>query len=256
MGTRLFINIIAKRILVIPAFYLPVIVSSSIFSQTAQAPALLQEYLSSNDPIDTKITKLIDLAETDKAAGNSLEAIEKLQVALVIQEYEKPSPATSFNLYLNAGDLCTQIDPGFANMFYGQAIKIGNVINDLKQADMMRLYSNQAGVFMDLNKPDSALLAYRHALRFAKQNGSHSHVSALNNLGVYYKNILQPDSARHFLAEALRKMGDTSMHLMLFCAIRDNIAQLDYAEGAYQNAYRTFLYNDSVYSQQGIIHHK
>jgi len=208
---------------------------------------LFQKYLSATQNIDESILELIELSQKDHGNKNTVEALRKIQIALIL-ENQLPYP-DSVTFYLNgfAGDLIRTINPRYSLGFYKKATAIISLVKFLPHADIFNMYTNRAGVHRLLMERDSATWYFRKAMNEAILVSQPATSSSYNNLGVYYQGIEKFDSARVYFEKAKSTLADPKDQINLYCAIMDNLAQLDMHDGEYKNPLKTFLYNDSVY---------
>jgi hypothetical protein len=93
------------------------------------------------------------------------------------------------------------------------------------------------------------------AIHEAVDDSQEAQASAHNNLGVFYFEQSQFDSAHHYFQKAHFLLGSSRKEMGLYCAILDNIAQIEMQKDNWSSALRTFLHNDSVYVVRR-LHHK
>jgi hypothetical protein len=208
---------------------------------------LLRKFLSPPGHEDEYIMELIDLAKKDNQEGHTLDRFYKIQVALILeQQLAKPSKA-AFELNKYAGEIIRNFDLTYALEFYQKATVIADALPEIPDKDKFTVYTNRAGIHNLLHQENEALEWFRKAIVMASHDNLTSLASACNNLGTFYQDQQQPDSARYYFQKALTLLAQPEKNVNLISAIKDNIAQLDMAEHHYQEAYRTFLHNDSLY---------
>lgn len=211
---------------------------------------LLRKFLTSPGHEDEKIMELIGLAKEDKQEGRNLESIHKIQVALILeQQLAKPSRAT-FELNKYAGEIVRNFDPEYALEFYQKATFIADALPEILDKEKFSVFTNLAGIHNVLHQQQAALEWYKRAIVMASHDNPTSLASAYNNLGIFYEDQQQQDSARYFFQKALALLPQPEKNINLISAIKDNLAQLDMTEHHYPDAYRTFLRNDSLYQQK------
>ncbi len=200
-----------------------------------------------SDTVSEKIYQLHLLASRQRDQGDMMESIRSIQKGLVLQEGVKPT-IQGFGLCVYAGNVIAPLSERYGLEFYKRATTMVPYLDKEAIPGIFSLYTTMAGAYYKLQQPDTALLYHRKAIAVADQDMYVSKASARNNLGVFYSNIKQDDSARYYFIQALDLLGDRKNHIGLYCAIQDNIAQLSIRQGKYQTAYQTFSYNDSVYT--------
>ena len=213
---------------------------------------LLQTYLQSSLSIPDRICELQVQARQDRDHGDVLKAIQKIQVALILEK-ELPVPEQeSFSLNVFAGQTMAENDLRFALEFYKKACEIVRYLEPPVMADLFNLYTNRAGIHQKLDEPDTALYYFHKAIAVAKLTGQMAFTSSCNNLGVFFLHEEKYDSASHYLELALDILADRENGIMMYCAIRDNQAQLAIHNHDFKTALKTFEYNDSVYSLRDV----
>ncbi|HJW28670.1 MAG TPA: hypothetical protein VJ508_05390, partial [Saprospiraceae bacterium] len=222
---------------------------SLAFAAADSNQSVVQTYLASPGSEDEKIMELISLAKMDQSKGHNLEAIHKIRIALILEQQSgKPSKAT-YQLNLFAAEIVRTFDPEYALEFYKKATAISDQLAEIPDKDRFVLYTNRAGMHNAVNGKADAILWFRRAIVMAEKDNPISMVSAFNNVGVFYKDENQSDSARFYFQKALVQLSDPENNISLWCAIRDNLAQLDMRDHHFEKAYPIFLYNDSVYEK-------
>lgn len=151
--------------------------------------------------------------------------------------------------------MIASMDYRYALNFYRRATWIADHVKGLDPSGVFTLYANRAGVHALVLEPDSALYFLRKAIIVSKEDSHDAEVSAYNNLGVFYLGKMQYDSAAMYFNRALDLMGNRKEKMGLYCAIRDNLAQLDVIHHRFQPALATFIFNDSVYTARK-LHNK
>jgi hypothetical protein len=206
---------------------------------------LLDEYLHTPGDPEMKVAQLLKEARDENPAERSLETIYKLQVALILAEELEPSPLT-FELNFFMGSVFAHLNKEYALAFIDKSVAIAQhaVIAPGRKFD---LFTNKAGMHVSLMEYDSARLYFQRAIDEAVLENATAHASAMNNLGVFFFDTHWYDSARICFEEALRLPEDATRDMVLYCAIRDNLAQLDIKANDFLSALKTFEYNDSVY---------
>ncbi len=212
--------------------------------------ALLNKYLSSKADVDSKIVELISLSETDEGEHLTVDALHKVQIALILEKQLKEPDLVSFQLNDYAGSMIHGINERYALDFYKKATSIISKVNEIPPNKRFNLYTNRAGIHAHLMELDSAIFYYRRAMLEAKKDSPSAEASSINNIGVFYQNTGRPDSAGINFQKALKKLGAKETQIVLYCAIKDNLAQLNILKGDYQSAIATFQFNDSVYSSR------
>ena len=176
--------------------------------------------------------------------------LQKMQEGMLLERLlPHPSQAT-FDFNLAVGSMLAGMDYRYALNFYRRATSISEQVDGLNPSGLFTLYSNRAGLHSLMMEYDSSVYFHRKAILIARLDSPDAEASASNNLGVFYLNRQQYDSAGVYFAKALELMGNRRQVMGLYCAIRDNLAQLDVLHGRLAEALSTYLYNDSVYTQR------
>ncbi|HEX5111923.1 MAG TPA: hypothetical protein VFV79_03695 [Saprospiraceae bacterium] len=213
---------------------------------------LLQTYLNSTLSIPELICELQIQARQDRDHGDVLKAIQKIQVALMLEKELQVPEQESFSLNVFAGQTMAENDLHFALEFYKKACEIVPYLEMPILADLFNLYTNRAGIHQKLAEPDTALYYFHKAIAVAKMTGQMAFVSSYNNLGVFLLNEEKYDSAKYYFELALQILADRNQSIMMFCAIQDNLAELAILENDYAAALKTYQFNDSVYIARNI----
>lgn len=213
-------------------------------TSTPQNNELFKKYLGDKSDPEVKITEILTLAQEDSRKGLKSEALQKLQIALVLEkQISQPSPIL-FDLNLWAGEFVATIYKGYALKYFEKATAVSEKVKDISSFTMAHMFTNRAGIHQYLMQLDSADHYYRKALEFASPYGE---ASALNNLGYFFSHTGAPDTARYYFEKALLKHGKRESDIGLYCSIIENIAHLDVVNGNYDQALQTYRFNDSVY---------
>ncbi len=208
---------------------------------------LLHTYLNASGSVDKRIFELIELAKNDYTGKNSLNALHKIQIALILEKQLPYPDSASFYLNVFASDVIRTINMRYALEFVKKATEVIKNVNCLPPTDIFNIYTNRAGIHSQLLENDTAVYYFRKAMDAARQDSRNAFSSSHNNLGVFYQKLEKYDSARVYFEKAKTILGDYNQQINLYCAIMDNLAQLDMVNGEYRNPLKTFIFNDSVY---------
>lgn len=211
------------------------------------ADAVYKKYLSDKGDPEKKITELIFLANQDIDRKNLPEGLRKLQVALLLSARIENPGLPVFELYNYTASAVGSISKGHALQFLKYATLLAERSDAIPASRLFDLYTNSAGSHQYLMEYDSARFYYYKAIQAAKLDNHVSEASTYNNLGFFYAARNMPDSARIAYQKALHVLGDKSEHLELYASIKENIAQLDFLAGMYEEAFHTYLMIDSIY---------
>ena len=214
---------------------------------------LLDKYLTSGGTPEDKISNIILDAKMDADSGKVLEALKKIQIALLLEKQVPHPGREAFELNAFAAAITSRIDPRYGLVFYRKATRMIPYIQSMDPPAVFILYTDRAGVHAGLMENDSALFYYRLAMKASVHDSRTALISSYNNLGVFYHKMFQYDSAKYYFDLALK--NTTPAEAGLYCAILDNLAQLDVLDKNYEPALQTFRYNDSVYLSRG-VHNK
>ena len=179
-----------------------------------------------------------------------LEAIKQIQFGLMLQDQMSKPSLEAFELNVYAGNLISPMDARYGLEFFKRATAMVPELGEEAIPGIFSMYTTRAGRHYELHEYDTAIVYYRKAINVASLDSRISQVSANNNLGVFYNDIAEYDSARYYLYKALDMLGDRNNHIVMYCAIQDNLAQLSIHEGKYEPALNTFRYNDSLYFER------
>lgn len=233
--------------------YLPVIWAQDHFdlndddTSRGNQEALLNKYLTSKADIDSKIEELILLAQKDDGERLTVDALHKIQIALILEKQLKEPDYVSFQLNDYAGSMIHGLNERYALDFYRKATSIIPKVSEIPPDKKFNLYTNRAGIHTRLMEYDSAVFYYRRAILEARNDSPSAEASSMNNMGVFYENTGNIDSAGFYFQKALQMLGGSEKQIVLYCAIKDNLAQLNILQGNYRSAIATFLFNDSVF---------
>ncbi len=208
---------------------------------------LISKYLLEDGDVHEKIEELIALARNDEGQGRKLDALRKIQAALILQKRIQKPDSIVFELNLAAGDMISLLDGRYALGFYQAATELLERVPSIDNNRRFFFYTNRAGVHVRLTENDSSIYYYKKALDVAKTIGRVSESSALNNIGFFYNHAYQYDSAEAYFHRAIHILGNPQNDIILYCAIRDNLAELFENEKDFTSALAIYQYNDSVF---------
>ena len=218
------------------------------YVSNAETKQLFDKYLRTPDSADEKIDELVTLAKKDglNTAGN---AMLKLQAALMLEQYvARPGKAT-FGLNVSLGQIFSGLNPSTAIFFYRKALAISNASPKIIPDERYFLLGALGGQFANLKNSDSTL-AYYH---LAEEEGAKTpkinvaRASIANNIGFYFGRIGRHDSAMAYFNNALALLGNIQNDPILYCSVRDNVAEEKELAGNEAEAVGTYRFNDSVY---------
>lgn len=215
-----------------------------------EAAELLKKYLSTTDNAEAKVKELLTLVEQDLKFYDDISAINKLQVALLLEDYIAPNSLTTLDLNRQMGVIATRINKRYALYFLKRAVNICYHLKDAKASNRREMMGMIAGLHTNLNEPDSALYWYRKSLAETKDLNAVSHASSLNNIGFFYSKTNQPDSAMAYYEDALTTLGGIQPDTILYCSIRDNIAQEREKRKDYAFALEVYQFNDQIFTEK------
>ena len=218
--------------------------------------SLYQRFLANPGNEDAKLKELKTLADKDNSEGRILDAIQKIQLGLVVEEQQAVPTRATFDFNVFAGDMIRTVDKRYSLEFYKKATNLIPLLPSLDPSAKFFLYSNRAGIHMTLKEFTEARDWYKKSLQAAIEDNPISIASAYNNLGVYFIEQQQYDSAEFFLVKCLDLLENKNMVLPLYCAANDNLAQIAIAHRQYDKALQTFQFNDSVYFRTKESFHK
>ena len=209
--------------------------------------ALLRRYLSTTDSAELKIRDLLDQVKVDED-NNYVTKINKLRIALVLEDYAPPNSTTTLALNRTMGFAVAPLNNLYAQFLLKKAIRISFA---LKQAgtDRLDLYGAVAGLAFKAGEQDSALYYYRCSMMEARVIDAVGYASSLNNIGVFYSKVSNYDSAMVYYQMALDALGQIDLHPILFCSIHDNMAQGYERQGDYQRALQIYQFNDRIFTK-------
>jgi tetratricopeptide (TPR) repeat protein len=214
--------------------------------------ALIREYLVRTDSAEIKIHRLTEEARTAIGLGQYQEAMQKFQVALLLDELISDRGVISYKLHHAVGEMYAQINPQYALQFFQQAISIARSAAITDESEKFVLLTKMAGVFKRLDRHDSATYYHRLAMHQAYSDSPAAVISSNNNFGVYWLDREQLDSAAHYFHVALDLLKDTSDLIVLYCSIRDNLASIAARANNYQFMHDVYAFNDSVFASRGL----
>lgn len=222
-------------------------------SRRENQSALLRDvHLQYPDSIESGIRYLMRQAKQRNKQGLYLDALNSLQLALVLEEYVAPNTQTVFDLNNFMGRVLADFSPRYALLFMKKAVTITRIRPELdKHKERFQMLGVIAGLHNTLTETDSARFWYRQALSeaYARCNAP-GQASALNNLGFFYSELGHADSAMYYFQFALRTLGSIKLDTMLYCSISDNIAQEHERKGDYGFAIRTYRLHDTIFSRR------
>lgn len=204
---------------------------------------LYNKYLNTKGDPEEKIGELISLAQNDP---DEFSGLRKVQIALLLANQVKPSNLT-FELNVYTGIHISRISKGYALEFFENATDIANRIEGISAWQKFNMYTNRAGVHHYLMEGDSAKYFYYQAINQARMHDHISESSSYNNLGIFYSETGENDSARIYYQKALVTLNKMEDDYNLYSAILDNVAQLNVQEENYHEALKAFWFNDSIY---------
>jgi len=208
---------------------------------------LLQTYLTRSGSLQHRIHELYKLAKSDKDQGDVLKALQKVQVAMILDDELREPSIESFDLYFFAAQLMAYSDLRYSLEFFRKACDLIPLLKEPNKSDVFSLLTNRAGVHGMVHEPDSALYYFHQAIKAARDDSPSAQVSSYNNLGVFFLNAGKLDSAKYYFTRARQMLSEQKEDIMLLCAIKDNLAQLAIHDHDYLSALTTFQYNDSIY---------
>jgi len=209
---------------------------------------LLRKYLSTTDSAEWKIKDLLAQAQVDEKNGDYVSKINKLRIALVLEDYAPKNTPTMMELNRNMGFAVAQINIPYAQFLLKKAIQISYAFKDGFEPRQV-LFGAVAGLCLKAGEPDSAFYFYRRSLTENRGLKIVGYASSLNNIGVFYSQTSQYDSAMVYYQMALNVLGGIDMDRGLYCSIQDNIAQERERLGDYQFAFRVYQFNDKVFTR-------
>lgn len=215
--------------------------------ETAQ---LLKKYLSTTDNAEAKVKELVTQVRKDLNLYDDISAINKLQVALLLEDYIVPNSLLAIDLNRQMGLVASNINKRYALYFLKKAIRLCYNVKEAKQSNRLEMMGMVAGLHANLNEPDSALYWYRKSLSEAKYLNPPPHASSLNNIGFFYVKTNHLDSAMIYFQDALKTLGGIQQDTMLYCSIRDNIAQEREKRKDYAFALNIYQFNDRIFQEK------
>lgn len=198
---------------------------------------------------EQKIAQLLESVKQDSQQQDAIAQLDALQQALCLEADAPQNTSLLFELNRQMGNAVRGLNARYALLFFKKAIAIG--LTGPKRLDVFPLMGALAGLYMDIGKPDSALFWYHQARMDAKRYyGQPAQASSLNNLGVFYAKTGQSDSARSYYNLATTVLGGIRNDSILYCSIRDNLAQEQVNKGNHALAISTYQFNDSIYVRE------
>lgn len=209
----------------------------------------------SPDSAEAKIRELLDELDRMGIAKDNFLVLNNLQLALALEDYAPRNTETTYRLNFRLGSTLADVNPRFALYFLQKAVAI-NATFPVQDDSQLNAMGSIAGLHWTLSGPDSALHWYRLALQEAYLHHDHAgRASALNNLGMFYAQLAQYDSASAYYHQALQVL-DAGKDPTFYCSIRDNIAEERLRQKDYAFALQVYQANDSIfvlYSRPGRI---
>lgn len=224
-----------------------VLTSLELFCQASVKEDIINYYPALPDSLSRKIKELHLQAAEQSSKGDVAGAIRSIQLGLLLAERLPLPTAEGFDLCLFAGNIIGIIDTRYGLEFYKKACGMVPHLDAKSNPGIFSLYATRAGSHFELNEIDTAQIYHRKAISVADRDTPIAKASARNNLGVFYFETQQYDSAYFYFQKALELLGDRRNHMGLYCSIQDNIAQLEILQGDHRNALVTFKYNDKMY---------
>ena len=206
--------------------------------------SLYEKYFKQKGDPEAKILELIKLA---RGVTDKIDALQKIQMALILENQLVKPNTYAFELNLFAGDLIAPIHKGHALEYFKNAAGLADEAGGIEPHRIFHVYTNLAGVYQFRMEYDSAKFYYYKAIRTAPLDGFIAEASSYNNLGIFYSETNQLDSARIYFQKALLKLDRKENDFGLYSAIIDNMAQLDFNDDQYESALNAFRFNDSIY---------
>lgn len=203
-----------------------------------------------NTYTERKIARLLEVVKQDSQQQDAIAQLDALQQALCLEADAPQNTSLLFELNRQMSTAVRGLNARYALLFFKKAIAIGST--GPKRLDVFPLMGAMAGLYLDIGKPDSALFWYHQARVEAKlYYGKPAQASSLNNLGVFYTRTGQSDSALYYYNLATTVLGGIAHDSILYCSIRDNLAQEQVNKGNYASALPTYQFNDSIYVREG-----
>lgn len=215
----------------------------------------LYDFVQSTDHLKEQINELRRLFLLDHERGDMIQALRKIQWGLILENKLKHPTIEAFEFNVRAGDIVVSMDQRYGLEFYRKATGLLRALPGITASQSFGLYTTRAGIHAHLAEHDSALYYYRKAIHNTKLDLVEGKASGVNNLGVYFFENEMFDSASVYFQQAYTILDGRKEAIGLYCAILDNLAQMDIQEGHLHHALKTFEYNDSVYTARA-LHHK
>ncbi|MEQ1743801.1 MAG: hypothetical protein ABMA02_00105 [Saprospiraceae bacterium] len=219
-------------------------------SLDSQSSRLLNAYLHEPDSADARIIALVAESERYLKKQDNLTALNHLLMALILEAYAGGCCTyASYRLNQRLGAVLSDMNPPQALTHLKKAVALSSAFSAGQAAESrFQMMGTVAGLHHLLAEPDSALCWHRNAIGEASSLLKNiAEASALNNLGVHFANCQRYDSAMFYYRLALRTLGPMENNRVLFCSIRDNIAQERERQGDVAYAYGIYRFNDSVF---------
>jgi tetratricopeptide (TPR) repeat protein/DNA-binding CsgD family transcriptional regulator len=210
---------------------------------------MIDKYLSTTDSAEFKISELLILAKADEQRKDYINVIKKLEIALVLEGYVHKPDSVTFELNNMMGQVLADANPKYSIEFLKKAVQISSTATDIPMRKKFPVTGRIAGLYAQINEPDSALTYYNMAETEARStnNANIAEASTQNNIGFFYSNIGKNDSALKYFNLSLQTLNGPKYDTVLFCSINDNIAQLFEKKNDYATAIKTYRFNDRFY---------
>jgi|GEM_PF-2173746 hypothetical protein len=210
---------------------------------------LLRKYLSTTDSAELKIKDLLEQIQVDENNNDYEAKINKLRIALVLEDYAPQNTSTTFALNRTMGFTVARLNVPYAQFLLKKAIQISYALKENSDS-RQELFGSVAGLAFKAGEPDSALYFYRRSAMETRERGNRTgYASALNNIGVYYSQTTNYDSAMVYYNMSLNALEGIEADPILFCSIHDNMAQERERQGDHQYALRVYQFNDKIFTR-------